>query len=260
MKRIAVLGCGPTGLAAAQACSQAGHRVDIYSRMTKSKLYGSQYLHEPIPGLDYPEAPVSLMYRLDGAMDGYRRKVYGPDYSGPVSPSDYEGEHKAWDIRWTYDELWEKFFNQIRNVNSIHPRDVLHLQRDYVLVINTIPRTQICFTPEHVFDGQPIWAMGDAPGIQSVPIECDDNTVVCSGRPCDDWYRISNIFGYKTVEWSYNQRPKHNGRPLNAAVVHKPLKTNCNCFPQVLHVGRFGAWRKGVVVHHAYHEVEEVVG
>lgn len=256
--RIAILGCGPTGLAAAQACRLAGYRVDIFSRMTKSKLYGSQYLHEPIPGLSYPGEPVKLSYSLDGTMDGYRQKVYGPDYSGPVSPGDYEGEHEAWDIRWTYDQLWEIFFNVIRDVQRIDPADIKKLTA-YGYIINTIPRTQLCEDPDHKFTSQPIWAMGDAPGIQTVPIDIPENSVICSGRPCDSWYRVSNIYGYRTAEWSFNERPRHNGRPLHAAIVHKPLSTDCDCLPNVFHVGRFGSWKKGVVVHHAYRAVEELL-
>jgi hypothetical protein len=259
--KIAVLGCGPTGLAAAQACSQAGHRVDIHSRMCKSSLYGAQYLHEPIPGLEY-EPPVKVAYLLAGSIDGYREKVYGSlkDYRSAirVSPEDYEGEHEAWDIRAAYDQLWEKFFNSIKNVVSIDPIYVRGLLTCYDLVINTIHKTQLCEIPDHLFDSQPIWAMGDAPGIQMIPVSCPENTVLCSGQRRDEWYRVSNVYGYRTAEWPYRRsgkRPTLNGRPLPAARVNKPTFNTCDCFPSVLHVGRFGKWAKGQLVSHAYAEV-----
>src|SRR4051812_44452720 len=80
--------------------------ISIVSRKGKSALYGGQYLHQPIPVLTQGD-PITVGYTLRGSSDDYRLKVYGPMWSGSVSPEDLEGEHTAWDIRATYDELWE---------------------------------------------------------------------------------------------------------------------------------------------------------
>ena len=48
---VAILGCGPTGLVAAHACAMKHIPFVIFSKKRKSFLFGSQYLHEPIPGV-----------------------------------------------------------------------------------------------------------------------------------------------------------------------------------------------------------------
>src|SRR4051794_14558085 len=106
--RIAVLGCGPAGLMAAHAAKVCGADVDIFSRKRKSELFGCQYLHAPIPGMT-DVAPVTVRYMLNGDIEGYRRKVYGDTWDGEVSPEDLLGNHDAWDIRRTYDNLWAKY-------------------------------------------------------------------------------------------------------------------------------------------------------
>lgn len=256
---IGILGCGPTGLAAAQACVLAGHKVEIYSRRTRSALYGAQYLHEPIPGLASSDTSCKVAYQLKGSIEGYRRKVYGADFDGNVSPDHYEGEHEAWDIRAAYAELWEKFFNDIRDIQKIDPhfvRNMVQAER-YGMVINSIPRSQLCSNWTHQFDFQEVWAMGDAPGLQSVPFECPEDTVLCSGDSSDPWYRISNVYGYRTVEFrDKGRRPMWQGRPIPATKTSKPLSTNCDCLPGLLHIGRFGMWKKGVLVSDAYRDVK----
>lgn len=265
--RVAILGSGPAGLMAAAAVSH-GHDwtsgpydIQIFSAGGRSPLYGAQYLHAPIPGYTdnrYPSAKRPISYILRGEPDQYRLKVYGPMWDGTVSPEDLDETHNAWDIRQTYEALWKEYE---RNVNEIHMDPAgMRLLVDgrtaygaFDLVINSIPRPALC-AEGHQFASTQIWAAGEAPelGIDLDRFRCDPNTVICNGEENPSWYRLSNIFGYKTVEW-----PEHIKPPLpSAALVTKPLKTNCDCWPDVLHVGRYGKWQKGVLSHHAYQEVK----
>jgi hypothetical protein len=247
MTSVAILGCGPTGLVAAHAAEQMGADVTVYSKPRKSFMFGAQYLHVPIPGTD-PGRPQAISYQLKGTPDEYRAKVYGADWSGTVSPEDYEGDHLAYDIRATYDELWEDWKHSI-NEADIKPSWIVgSMPKTFDYVLCTIPFNQLC-AKGHTFAGQDVWAMGDAPERgQEVPFPIADGTVICNGEPEPSWYRASNIFGYKTVEWSDNGRRP----PLDVARVTKPLLNNCNCWPQLTRIGRFGMWRKGILVHHAY--------
>jgi len=86
-KRAAVLGCGPAGIFAAQAFTEAGWRVKLFSKKRRSEMFGAQYLHSPIPGLSDPDAFSLVEYVLQGSADDYRSKVYGPKSRVEVSPS-----------------------------------------------------------------------------------------------------------------------------------------------------------------------------
>jgi hypothetical protein len=256
MKKVVILGCGPAGLMAAAAVEDAGYEPVIASKKRKSEMYGAQYLHQPIPGHS-PETAFDVTYTLNGTFDDYRRKVYGPDLRIPVSPEDLQENHEGWDIRSTYDSLWQRYADSITHTPFESHAEVsaflLRLAEEEAVAhfISTIPAPLLCSHPGHSFQAQKIWAVGDAPerGIFS-PITSDLNTVTCSGLQDDSWYRKSNIQGYNSVEWSARRaRP-----PLDGVTdVLKPLGTNCDCLPSVHRLGRYGMWSKGVLSHEAYY-------
>jgi hypothetical protein len=265
--RVAILGSGPAGLMSAAAVVEAqgnpfGCNIDIFSNNGKSSLYGAQYLHEPIPSYTdtrWPNASRVIQYLLRGEPDEYRRKVYGPMWDGTVSAEELDEAHYAWDIRQTYDALWEDFESMVIPI-QMDPAGMRMLTEGrthygrYDLIINTIPRPALC-AEGHQFNSTSIWAAGEAPdqGIFLDRFDCDPFTVICNGKENPSWYRISNIYGHKTIEWPEEIRP-----PIpSVAAVTKPLKTNCDCWPGVLHVGRYGKWQKGYLTHHAYKEVLE---
>lgn len=252
MYSVAVLGAGPAALIAAHAAASDG-RVDsvtIYSRGVKSTMYGAQYLHAPIQGATYDD-PINVRYRLFGSFDAYREKVYGNKAVTSVSPEDFPNDHKAWDIRATYDWLWLAYAPHIV-VTEITPKEVFVISQKHDRVISAIPLPALCTVRDaHTFSSADIWAAGDAPdlGIR-VPYSCPANLVVCDGSTMNPWYRKSNLYGHTTVEWP--------GRlitpPLStASKVSKPISNDCDCWAgEVLRVGRYGTWRKGALSHEAF--------
>jgi hypothetical protein len=221
---VLVLGCGPAGLMAAQAARDAGAEVLVLSIRRKSQLYGCQYLHAPL-GRYTPSEPVKVTYLLQGTASGYREKVYGAGFAGPVSPEVLGDEHLAWNLREAYDVLYHEWWAYIVDMPFR--------------------------------DGKPIWAMGDSPQ-QKVPVPVvklanTDNAVICNGDMDTGWYRASHVWGYGTVEWPY--RHERRKPPLTGvALVQKPISTDCDCHPGVVRAGRYGKWQKGVLTHHAYEE------
>ena len=257
--KVVVLGCGPAGLMAAHAVLvahggyaptlQSKTQVAILSRKRKSDLYGAQYLHNPIPGVPVG-APVTVDYMTMGTPEQYRRKVYGMLWDGTVSPEDLAQQHFAWDIRATYDWLWDRYNSLIYDVD-VDPYLIRRLDAD--LVVNSIPRSALCHGG-HQFNATEIIAAGDAPALgidigKTMNLRISDNRVICNGEENPSWYRASRIFGHVTIEW-----PGALGRvPLqSAAKVMKPTNHNCDCWPEVLHVGRYGTWTKGVLSHEAF--------
>jgi|SRR5690349_22587 len=265
--KVAVLGSGPAGLMAAHAAVNA-HALqgvpddlflDIYARGDKSPLYGAQFLHAAIPGMTPAEEPAVVDYHLVGDPADYRRKVYGRQWVGSVSPQQFGGLVRAWDIRATYDALWGLYSRYI-NAVDLEPNDVAEIVHGgfYDIVINSIPLPDLCHKGHH-FGATEIIAAGDAPdlGIDiGKTFRCSENTVICNGNPNPSWYRISNIFGHTTVEWPASIE---NVPVRTASRVRKPLDHDCDCWPTILKVGRFGSWTKGVLSHHAFMDAHNKV-
>jgi hypothetical protein len=260
--KVAILGCGPAGLMAAAAVRAArpAANIHILSIKRKSALYGAQYLHAPIPGYTDEDNFIDVNYQMKGDPSDYRRKVYGPTWDGSVSPEDLEETHKGWDLRETYERLWEDYGTDIYNVN-IDPaglRWIVDGKTDwgnFDLIISSLYASSIC-PDSHHFKSMAIRAAGDAPeiGVSLPYTNCPENTVICNGEDHPSWYRMSNIFGRRTVEWPHDIMP-----PIHHAEVLKPLGTNCDCWPGVLRVGRYGRWEKGVLTHDAYFDVLEAL-
>ncbi len=250
--KVTVFGCGPAGLISAHAVRmlEPEAQITILSRKVKSPLYGAQYLHQPIPGM--PEVPHTVVeYRLQGDADGYRQKVYGRLWDGKVSPEDLIGRHDAWDIRAAYDWLWGEYGDLIEH-QEVEPWMFTMALDASDLVISSIPRPVTCMRG-HTFGATQIKAAGEAPEIGiRLPYSCPESMVICNGDDNPSWYRLSRVFGRTTVEW-----PDAVGRlPIgSAATVQKPTYHNCDCWPEVLHVGRYGRWEKGVLSHNAYNAV-----
>lgn len=255
--RVAVLGCGPSGLVAAHAAKMAGATVEIFSTKIKSALYGAQYLHAPIPLISNYEASVPIQYKLMGSAEDYRRKVYG-DRVVQVSPNQLGEDHLAWDIRDAYDRLWALYEHQIFNskIDYYTVRDVI-LIGNWDRIYSSIPAPAICGRPgTHKFEHAVVWANGDAPDLgHFVPEAFTDlgaDIIICDGTNRNSWYRYSNVFGHRTIEWPENHG---NQASFYAASVRKPISNDCRCWmaePRIKRVGRYGAWRKGILVHEVF--------
>lgn len=248
-KSVAILGCGPSGLMVAHAAAMAGWDFRVYSKKRKSRLFGAQYLHEPIPGMT-TEPGTIVQYILEGTPEEYRRKVYGEGWDGTVSPEDMTETHYAWDIRACYDKMYSAYEGDIVDceitkewVFDGHGNTGGTGRINCDLVISTVPR-KLWARPGDNFLSTRVWAIGDAPelGIET-PFRPADQTVICDGTHDVGWYRASNIFGYCTIEW-----PEHNRPPLEGvSLVEKPLTHNSRAASDFIHLGRFGAWAKGIL-------------
>jgi hypothetical protein len=250
-KSALILGCGPAGLFAAHALVSRGWEVAIVSNKRKSEMFGAQYLHRPIPGLSSASTGRTVHYLLEGTVEGYREKVYGRRSGVAVSPETLGQSHSAWDIREAYGTAWELYKDLIQP-QTVDPLWIASAvgSKQFARVISTIPAPKLCVDSQHSFDSQAVWAIGDAPerGIFCPVTEAQPFQVICNGSQYTGWYRNANIFGYRTAEWGGARKPPLEG----IAGIEKPLSTNCDCLPEVIRLGRYGEWRKGVLAHEAY--------
>lgn len=268
-KEVAVLGAGPAGLLAAHAAERKGWSVHIFTapdefgEPKKSELHGCQYLHSSIPRLTYTIDGMPVRYLLDGSAEGYRRKVYGDNWAGQVSPDEFgpEKDHYAWDLRRAYDELWDRWRPHM--LSRTFTPAIAAMTYSWHRVLCTVPAPALCLQPEdHKFVTQDIWAMG-TPSIPegssrsepywTLPYTAPDNTVQCNGEDAPRWYRAATVFGASTIEWPAGPKPPISG----VVAVKKPLSTDCECHvgKRWVRLGRYGKWQKGVLVHTAFEEV-----
>lgn len=253
--RVVILGCGPTGLLAAYACEREGHTVEeIYSKKIKSVIPGAVFLHERIPGgITAPNPDGVIDFFKYGDKEGYAEKVYGnqdADCSWDLFP---EGQRPAWSMFNLYNQLWEIYRSRVISCN-ITSNQVIALVKKSDRVISTVPAKAICFNPDHEFYSQGIYILDKSAYKMS-------NTIVYNGSSDDVWYRTSNLFGHGATE---STKPFGNSfaHDLGAKVSRgfKPLRTDCDCHPEVARIGRFGRWEKGILVHHAYKHTIQLLG
>ncbi|MBK8246368.1 MAG: hypothetical protein IPK85_03075 [Gemmatimonadetes bacterium] len=181
--KIAILGCGPSGLVAAHAASRLkiDKRVCVFSRKERSPIYGAQYLHQPIPGTmsGHGIDPEIIRYIMQGEPESYLRKVYADAWDGTINDDLRDQAHVAWDLRSTYDELWFRYESLVIDYDIPRRPDGIEsclnpLFESFDLVVNTIPRPVLCLQPrQHQFRSVDIWALGEHPA-NTFPIECRD--------------------------------------------------------------------------------------
>lgn len=246
---VCILGCGPAGLLSAYAAERHGHEVVIMSKKLKSVIPGAVFLHEPIPGLTAPTPDDVVNFIKYGNKEGYANKVYGSrnaDCSWDLFP---EGERPAWSMFSLYDQLWERYQDRIVDTMIGSTAMLKILCAGFDSVISTIPAPFICYNKSHNFESRAIYVLDKTvdPSL--------NNAIVYNGSWRDDWYRTSNLFGSEatesTIPFDVEIIKQIGARPGGG---YKPLTTDCNCYPNVGRVGRFGRWEKGILVHHSYNQ------
>jgi hypothetical protein len=247
MPTVAVLGCGPAGLFAAQALALHGITPAIISRKRKSVIYGAQYLHRPIPGLSPSNPTGRITTARVGAREVYAERVYGLG-TGLSSWDRALPVQDAWDLRSTYENAWSKFSDDIVDM-EVGGDDVAEMSATFDLVISTVPAWSICQNPAaHNFDSVAFLFRKEFDP-EEIPPNLPPNFVVYNGTHDYDWVRCSNIFGYPSAEAPMSNRLVEQG---GWEAGFKVVGNNCDCHPAIVKAGRMGTWQKGVLTHNAW--------
>lgn len=255
--RVAIIGCGPAGLAAAHAAHGLGAGVTIFSPGIKSPQRGPLVLQRPIPGIttDHPQYIRQLV--IGGSILDYRLKLYGDVNIGIQGDMLREGYH-CWNHIETYDALWERYM-KVGSGRADHVFEMVKPSFLYAmiesgkfdLIVNTAPLIDLCaHRVRHEFRLQAVQITEG----YSYPEQPEDTTVFNAG---DDfpWVRSAWLLGNSCTEWLPGTAPEH----LSPITIRKPIGHNCNCYPTVLGTGRFGAWKNETWVDTAYYDVRDAL-
>lgn len=247
---VAVLGSGPSGLLAAHAVALAGREPVLISapaqdgEVLRSMIGPATYLHKPIPDLTSAEPDAMIRFIKKGTAGGYALKVYG-DRKHPTSWSKFEeGEEPAWDLSPVYDELWRRYSSRIIPM-SVGPDEASQFLDEFGAVVSTIPAEAICDAyPEHSFPFRSVWITD-----QFTFHDDRDPLMIYDGQVggVGDRFRASRVFGKACTEYGREVPGARQGI--------KVMPTDCDCHPEIVRAGRWGEWKPGVLVHHAFEKV-----
>jgi hypothetical protein len=261
--KVAVVGCGPAGLAAAHAAYGLGAKVTIISPGIKSPQRGPLILQRPIPAIttDHPYGYIRQIV-IGGSILDYRYKLYGDiniSIQGNILQSGYHG----WNHIEAYDRMWRLYMGNepdfpdenwngraTRIDRFITPLDMEYLPGVYDLVVNTAPLKNLCRNGDHHFTFKAV----EITEGYSYPKQPPDTTIFNAGDKYP-WIRSAWLFGNSCTEWLQGTAP----RELEPITIRKPLGHDCNCYPQILGTGRFGAWRNETWVDTAYYDVRDAI-
>jgi hypothetical protein len=247
---VAILGCGPSGLLAAWAANLAKRPFAIFSKVKKSPLGGAQFLKAMVPGLTEEKSGVVTTYRMIGDPRKYYEKAYGDGSSFLTNWWHEVNEQLSWNLSWHYDQLWWMFADGI-NEAEINHQWVEDHKDDFSLVVSTVPRRCICAPmAPHKFPATNIYIKQEA-----INPNLPDGEIWYDGTDDVSWYRQSRVFGQGGTEWGSLVKPPYEGI-ING---FKPVRTDCDCWPDVLKVGRYGAWDKSEHLHEVFREVYQAL-
>lgn len=238
--KVAIVGCGPAGLLAAHAAVLADCQPIIYAnRVEPSPNARGVYLHSPIPEITGRSPDGVIQFRRVGRREGYAAKVYG-DPSARTSWERFNGQFPAWSIEPAYKRLWNLYGGLVEGWMA-DPVSMVDLVGEFERVVMTAPLWTICRS-NHDFPSREIWIKDGAPDCVKA------NEFVYNGEDGCDWYRASDLFGRRITEYVWDQE--------GAVYGEKVLPTDCSCWgPDVIRAGRWGEWKPGVLLDHAYHKV-----
>lgn len=254
--KVLVFGCGPSGLIAAQAALEFGAEVSIVSEQKlRSQIYGAQFLYERIPGVCSAQPDGTLHNIFLGEVETYRKKIYG-DPTIKTTWDNKKGEERepVWSLHHAYASLWDRFSHRIHEQRL----DEKALRRGVMidmfdLIISSIPLPAICRKRyAHNFNNYEVRILRQGDRQRLFP--GDSNICIYNGIPEDTWFRFSHMFGqnggFEMPSWN---------RADGSFVVKKPTGTDCDCWPNIVRVGRYGTWDYGVNTHHSWGIVMEAM-
>lgn len=235
---VAILGTDPDALIAADTAVIAGHAVMLYGpRPRPDRTSPAEYLTSPVPGVNVKG--IALARHLVGTVADWRRKVYDRDAESPaVLAERVDGPPLiAWPLKNIYRVLCSTYGNLI--VGPVPTPLVPWLAFNKAdVVMSSLPAPQLCVA-DHGFISASSWQSTEFPVGQWWP-QLRPPYVIHNGIASPSWHTATSLDDDEmVVEWPDARKPPIS----NLAKVVRPIRTNCDCAPDVVRLGRLAQWR-----------------
>lgn len=248
MSKVIVLGTNLEGLLAGHAASIAGH--EVYFIEQTDEPVGLDFLSAPIPMLQLEAKPLYV------SGEGESGDFFGKLTDGLVT--------KHFDLPFTTVDagapIWNpgQAFLQLQEIygayfqagdRDIDDEFVASLASD-ATIISSVQLPAICKEPDdHTFSWTGLVTMaGGADGTGRAEIKAigdrDIPAAIIGGT----------FFGPKKI-YPHGRFPPVSADKLQKSML--PLKTNCDCWPDMIKVGSAAAWNPGYRTHRAFYDVFE---
>lgn len=260
MKDVVVLGSGPAGTFAALAALDAGARVSVFglgeTYMRPNSGAAGVFLLADDIGLPLRSAQVSIIGR-GGMPCDYSTKVY----ADPDMPNSF-GVGRRWQRYYDGAQALDMAWDIVHSAATYERKDAnvldaIEFAKHCDLVVNTIPLDALMGGGVKL-PCVPAWVYkGEAPVDEAYMLYHANETV--------PWYRASAAFGRFTLEYAHKPLmlgPGFSPYTHLRKVMPSPIadKFKASAPANVLFTGRFGAWDKRKLSHHAYTDTLSALG
>lgn len=245
MSKVIILGTSLEGLLAGHAAALAGH--DTYFIEEEDVPGGLDFLAAPIPMTNAAAIPLHVRDKGEGPV--FFQKLSGTG-SGKVIKLPFPGVYSSGLPVWNPLEVFEqltamyKGFFHAPGKNGIDDELVAALAAD-AKIFSAVQKPAICQNiDEHTFS----WA-----GLVRMPAvkNPDGHEIMLSGDRDDPWaIEGSTFFGSYRIYSHSNCPPVSSDKVVQDFI---PLKTNCDCFPDIVPVSGAAAWVSDYRTHRAFY-------
>lgn len=254
--KVAIIGAGPHGLAAAWAAVNAGSSVDIFDKDPGAENHGVFYLTNPMK-LSIPSQIISTgwcpsSWTYEFASRAYAKKVYGTE--NQTVPLKRDHGATVYDGQAALEQLNFMFRGQIIQREFTGREELLSLLEKYSRVIVTIPAPVFIKDKEKGWPSRVAWVRSET--IHDAP---ERGRVVYFPNPDVPWTRVSLVFGRLVVEQIDIEGEGVEGLRKVKKVVTVP-RSHFEDWPSgIIWCGRYGAWDKDVLVLDTYTRVYDEI-
>lgn len=249
MSKVIVLGTNLEGLLAGHAAAMAGQ--DLYFIEEEDMPGGLDFLAAAIPMTSAAAVPLHIEQKGESPFFYQKLSGSGSGKSIPL-PLDKMDGRPAWNPMEVFEQLtaiYAPYFHA-PGKDGIDDTLAAGLAKD-ATIISAVQMPAICQNiDEHTFS----WA-----GLVRMPAvkNPDGHQIVLSGDLDDPWaIEGATFFG------SYRIYSHTNYPPVSSDKVTRdflPLKTNCDCFPNIMKVSAAARWDSNYPTHRAFYETFEAM-
>lgn len=262
MRPVAVLGTSLESLLAAHAVAVHERPVALFGRAITGEIgQWCGWSPWPIPftihHIDKPNGRVDFVDH--GSEDVYRQKSGIGDDDQLRAWQSTAALDVGWDLTDLYLWLQEQFAGKV-NEMIVNVRSVQELvdSGDFSLCISGVQAVSLCRTHAGV-DEESAMCRFSQHQVKSAPVTMHNgehpHQIIRDGTRDHSWFRTISAFGHKRTDWPPDLSP-----PIPEITTRTiPTRTNCRCFSDIVRVGQYGMWRRGVRPYEAFDQATKAV-